>query len=121
MGVDAVISTGSSGVWVDVVSGCAVGGLGEVWVAIALGLVLRFAWNRRGKGDLVERRPCRSSFRWPLSVAIDLGKCFRTRLEVKPGQVAKKPLSIALHQVDMQGLNAVACKKVTNSFLLFVL
>ena len=40
-------------------------------------------------GVLVDRSPCRSWRKWPLMVATDLGRCFRTRSVVKPGHVVK--------------------------------
>ena len=35
-----------------------------------------------------------------------LGKCFRTRSELRPGHVVKKPAVIAVVQVDTKGLKA---------------
>ena len=55
-------------------------------------------------GILVERTFFRSCRKWPFAVARDLSKCLRTRLEVSPGQVVKKPASMAVVQVLMTGL-----------------
>ena len=49
--------------------------------------------------SLVERMFCRSCLRCPFAVAIDLGRCLRTSLEIRPGQVAKYPASMDLVQV----------------------
>ena len=61
-------------------------------------------WLGRTIGDgalevLVERMFCRSCLRCHFAVASYLGRCLRTSLEVRPGQVAKYPVSIALVQV----------------------
>ena len=45
---------------------------------------------------LVDRAFCRSWQRCPFAVAMLLGKCFRTRAEVIPGHVVKKPAVIAV-------------------------
>ena len=45
-------------------------------------------------------------------MASDLGKCFLTICAVNPGHDAKKPASMALHHVDIVGLNAAAWRKV---------
>ena len=44
--------------------------------------------------------------RCPFAVATLLGKCFRTRADVRPGHVVKKPLVIALVHDDTTGLKA---------------
>ena len=38
------------------------------------------------------------------AVAIDFGRCFRTRLEVRPGHEVKNPAAIALIQVEVIGI-----------------
>ena len=38
-------------------------------------------------GGLVLRTCCRDILRWPWAVAMDLGRCFLTSWEVRPGQV----------------------------------
>ena len=45
-------------------------------------------------------------------MAIGFGKYFLTNCAVRPGQDAKYPASIALHQVDGVGLKAAACRKL---------
>ena len=40
-----------------------------------------------GGVGFVERRFCRICLRWPLTVASDFGRCFRTKSAVRPGQV----------------------------------
>ena len=45
-------------------------------------------------------------------MAIGLFKYFLTNCEVRPGQEAKYPASIALHHVEIVGLKAAACRKV---------
>jgi hypothetical protein len=54
--------------------------------------------------SLVDRRFFRVALRCPFAVARDLGKNLRTASEVRPGHVAKKLLSMALVQVEMEGL-----------------
>ena len=39
----------------------------------------------------------RASLRWPLVVSMDVGRCLRNSLDVRPGQVVKYPASMALH------------------------
>ena len=46
----------------------------------------------------------------PLIVASLFGRCLVTAAVVKPGQVTKWPLSIALVNVDVVGLKHAACK-----------
>jgi hypothetical protein len=53
--------------------------------------------------------------RWPLTVAINLGRCFQTRLAVRPGQVAKCPFWMAQIHVDGTGLPHAACRNCTSS------
>ena len=59
-----------------------------------------------GEVVLVERTFCRSWPRRPFAVARLLGKCLRTRAEVSPGHVVKKPEVMAAVQVDTTGLKA---------------
>ena len=56
--------------------------------------------------SLVERMFFRSCFRCPFAVASDLGSCLRTSSDVRAGQVAKNPASMALVQVCTVGLKA---------------
>ena len=67
----------------------------------------------------VERRFFGVAFRWPLAVARDLGRNFRTASAVRPGQVAKKFFSMACVQVDMDGLKHARCKKSMSSIFVF--
>ena len=53
--------------------------------------------------------------RWRLDVATDFGRCFRTSCEVRPGQVEKKPASMAAHHVLVEGLKAAWWRYVTRS------
>jgi hypothetical protein len=71
--------------------------LGSVWLAF------------------VERVFWRYWLRWPLTVAIDLGRCFRTRLALRPSQVAKCPCLMARIHVDGTGLPDAACRNYTGS------
>ena len=57
-----------------------------------------------GEVFLVDRMFCRSWKRCPFAVARLLSKCFRTRAELIPGHVVKKPAVIAVVQVDTTGL-----------------
>ena len=68
---------------------------------------------------LVERMFCLSCFRCPFAVASYLGRCLRTRLDFRPGQVAKYPALMALVQVCTTGLNAHRCRYWTRSTLVF--
>ena len=45
---------------------------------------------------LVDCSFCRSWRRCPFAVAMILGKCFRTRADVRPGHVVKKPAVIVV-------------------------
>ena len=40
-----------------------------------------------GVWGLVDQAFCQSCQRWPFAVASDLARCFRTKLEVRPGHV----------------------------------
>ena len=75
-------------------------GLG--WVVITGGLEMGVA----GEVFLVDRTFFRSWCRWPFAVARLLGKCLRTRAEVRPGHGVKKTEVMAAFQVDTTGLNA---------------
>ena len=46
------------------------------------------------------------SLRWPWAVGINLGKCLRKMGLVSPGQVVKRPLSMAFVHVSTTGLQA---------------
>ena len=59
-----------------------------------------------GGGWIMVDRACwRASLGFRFSVSVDLGRFLRTSLDVRPGQVMKKPASIALHQLSMTVLN----------------
>ena len=55
---------------------------------------------------------------WPLAVAMELARCLRTSVEVRPGQVVKNPESIALIQVLGTGEKAALWRKLMVSFFL---
>ena len=57
-----------------------------------------------GEVFLVDHTFFRSWRRCPFAVARILGKCLRTRAEVRHGHVVKKPAVIAVVQVDTTGL-----------------
>ena len=59
-----------------------------------------------GEVFLVDHTFCRSWRRCPFAVAMLLGKCFRTRTELRPGRVVKKPALIVVVHVDTTGLKA---------------
>ena len=42
------------------------------------------------------------------------GRCFLIRSLVRPGHVAKNPLSMAEQKVDLAGNPAVACRKMAS-------
>ena len=54
---------------------------------------------------LVDLMCCLTSHMWPLDMAIDLGRCLRTRLDVSPGHVVKRLVLMALIHVEGTGLN----------------
>ena len=57
-------------------------------------------------GAGIAQLDCLYCFRCPFTVARDLGRCLRTSSDVRPGQVAKNPASMALVQVCTTGLKA---------------
>ena len=59
-----------------------------------------------GEVVLVDRTFCRSWRRSPFAMARLLGQCLRTRAEVNPVHVVKKPEVMAEVQVDTTGLKA---------------
>ena len=67
-------------------------------------LVSVFDW----RFGFVERWFARVWSRWPLMRAADEGGCLRTWADVRSGQVDKRLLSMALHQVDRAGEKRVA-------------
>ena len=73
-----------------------------VWVLITGGLDMGVA----REVVLVDRTFCRSWRRCPFAVARLLGKCLRTRADVRPGHVVKKPEVMVAVQVDTTGLKA---------------
>ena len=60
----------------------------------------------QGEVFLVNRTFCLSWRRCPFAVDMLLGKCFRTRADVIPDYVVKKPVVIAVVHDDMTGLKA---------------
>ena len=58
-------------------------GMADVVMMCGGGTVAEFS------AGLVERTFWRSSLRWPLAVAMNLGRCLNTWSEVRPGQVIK--------------------------------
>ena len=73
-----------------------------------------------GMTVLVERMFCCCPRKCPLAVAMDLGRCRRTRSEVRPGQERKWPRWMARMRVDTTGLNIVAWRKAASSALVEV-
>ena len=59
-----------------------------------------------GEVFLVDHTSCWSWRRCPFVVARLLGKCLRTRAEVRLGHVVKKPAVMAVVQVNTTGLKA---------------
>ena len=59
-----------------------------------------------GEVFLVDRTFCWSWRRRPFAVAMILSKFFRTRADLRPGHVVKKPAVIAVVHVDTTGLKA---------------
>ena len=59
-----------------------------------------------GEVFLEEHTFCRSWRRCPFAVAMLLGKRFRTRAELRPGHVVKKPAVIAVVHVDTTRMKA---------------
>ena len=85
-------------IWVQNLSSCEVRG----WVIITGGLEMVVAREM----FLVDRTFCRSWRRCPFAVAMLLVKCFRTRADVSPGHVVKKPAVISVVHDDTTGLKA---------------
>ena len=50
-------------------------------------------------GTWVERMPWQVRFIFPIIVGTDLGRCLQIRVMMRPGQVAKKPLSMTCQKV----------------------
>ena len=59
-----------------------------------------------GEVFLADRKFCRSWRRCLFAVAMLLGKCFRTRADVRPGHVVKNPAVIAVIHNDTTVLKA---------------
>ena len=66
----------------------------------------------------VERTLDRSARMCPKEVSIRLVRCFLMRVEVSPGQVAKKPASIAAIHVSGTGFHMEAERNSAMSFFL---
>ena len=63
-----------------------------------------------GEVFLVDCTFCRYWQRCPFAVAMLLGKCFRTRADVRPGHVVKKPAVIMVVHDVTTGLRAYLCR-----------
>ena len=85
-------------IWVRTLGSCK--GRGGVVITGGLEMVVT------GEVFLVDCMFCWSWQRCPFAVARLLGKFFRTRAELRPGHVVKKPAVIAVVQVDKTGLMA---------------
>ena len=72
-----------------------------------------------GSGGVVERMPCLVRCIRPIIVGIDGSRCFQINSLLRPGQVEKNPLSMALQNVLIGGYPAVAWRNVARSFLFF--
>ena len=58
--------------------------------------------------------PCLTSRMCPRAVGLDFGRYLRTRLDVRPGQVANRPTLIASIHVEGTGLKAALCRYLTS-------
>ena len=74
----------------------------------------------RGGWALVGQMCWRASLRWPLAVSMDVGRCLYNSLDVRPGQVVKYPVSMALHQVSTTGLKQALCRNCTRAGSVFM-
>ena len=45
-----------------------------------------------------------------MDVSMDVGRCLRTNLGVRPDQVVNYPVYMALHQVSTTGLKQALCR-----------
>ena len=64
--------------------------------------------NAVGSGiGLVERMFIFFLHMWSMEVVIDLGRCFRTRSDARPGYETKKLASMDFIHVDGTGINAL--------------
>ena len=59
---------------------------------------------------VVDLITCLISPMCPRAVGLDFGRCLRTRSDVRSGQVANRPASMALIQVEGTGLKTVLCR-----------
>ena len=59
---------------------------------------------------IIALMPCLISRMCPRTVGLDFGRCLRTRLDVRPGPVGNRPVSIAFIQVEGTGLKAALCR-----------
>ena len=55
-----------------------------------------------------------------MAVVMDFGRFLRTRSAVRPGHVAKKPLSMVAIQVDGTGEKVAQCRYWTRSFCVVI-
>lgn len=77
--------------------------------------------SRLGSGELVrlvERRPPRVQVRRPIMVGIELWMCFWAAELWSPGKVARKPLSMALHNVVVGGYRRDAWRNNVSALVL---
>ena len=85
-------------IWVRTIGSCEGRGGFVITGGLEMGVV--------GEVFLVDRMVFWSWRRCPFAVARLLDKCLRTRSEVRPGHVVKKPEVMAIVQVDTTGLKA---------------
>ena len=77
--------------------------------------------GRGGGGGVLVKQTCwRVSLRCPFAVSVYFGRCLHTSLDVRPGQVVKKPASVALYQVLTMGLKQAQCRKCTSAGGVFI-
>ena len=50
-----------------------------------------------------------------MAVSMDVGRCLRTSLDVRPGPVVKYPASMALYQVSTAGPKQALCRNCTRA------
>ena len=58
--------------------------------------------------------------RWNFDISMDFGRCLRTRLNVRPVQVVKKPALMVLHQVLKTGLKKAQWRICTRAGSFFI-
>ena len=111
----------SENIWPDTSTGCIHTRFSRagfsMWIipSVIIGWCMGWGGGARGGWALVERMCWSNSLRFPLEVSMDLGRCLRTSLDVKPVQVVKYPTSMALHQVSTTGLKQDLCSNCTRA------